>query len=191
MAGDIIVYDIETQESFQDIGGRDPKKLHISLLGMYSYTENQYFSYTEDELPAFWRRLEQCDLLIGFNNKGFDDQVVAAYFPEITKVRSFDILEQVHRRLGFRIKLDNLAKATLGMGKSGDGLEAIRLYRAGEIEKLRAYCLDDVKITKEIYDHGKLHGSLYYNDLQGKKECLVDFNIKVEEPSGPLNLSLF
>jgi len=189
--GDIIVYDIETKDTFQDIGTRDPRRLHISLLGMYSYNENQYFSYTEDELPGFWRRLEQCDLLIGFNNKGFDDQVVSAYFPEISKVPSFDILEKVQQRLGFRLKLDTIAAATLGTGKSGDGLKAVRLFREGKIDELRAYCLDDVKITKEIYDHGRLHGFLKYQDLQGVKEFLVDFNEKVEKETTPLNLSLF
>lgn len=191
MAGDIIVYDIETKDTFQEIGGRDPKRLHISLIGMYSYGENRYLSFTEDEFPQFWRRLENCDLLIGFNNKGFDDLVVSAYFPEIAKVPSFDILEVVQKRLGFRVKLDTIAQATLGTGKSGDGLEAVRLYRAGEIEKLRSYCLDDVRITKEVYDHGKLHGLIYYKDLQGKKECVVDFSPPGGEPAGPMNLSLF
>src|SRR5687767_10902474 len=116
MAGDTIVYDIETKETFQEVGSRDPKKLHISMIGMFSYQENRLLSFTEDELPLFFRRLETCDLVVGFNNKGFDDQVVAAYFPEMAKVPSFDMLEAVHKALGFRVKLDNLAQATLGTG---------------------------------------------------------------------------
>jgi DEAD/DEAH box helicase domain-containing protein len=192
MNGDIIVYDIETKETFQEVGTRDPKKLHISLIGMFSYQENKLLSFTEDELPQFWRRVEVCDLLIGFNNHGFDDQVCAAYFSEMPKVPSFDILAEVHRNLGFRVKLDNLAHATLGTGKSGDGLKAIRLYREGKIEELREYCLDDVKITKEIYEHGKLHGKLLYSDLSGNKEVSVDFHQKTEKPvDAPINLSLF
>jgi DEAD/DEAH box helicase domain-containing protein len=191
MAGDIIVYDIETQESFADIGGRDPKKLHISLVGMFSYSENKLYSFTEDELPSFWRRVELCDLIIGFNNHGFDDIVCSAYFPEMPKVPSFDMLGEVARNLGFRVKLDNLAHATLGTGKSGDGLKAIRLYREGKIEELRAYCLDDVKITRELYDYGRNYGKLMYSDLQGVKEVFVDFNREVAKPDEALNLSLF
>jgi DEAD/DEAH box helicase domain-containing protein len=191
MENDIIVYDIETKETFQDVGSRDPKKLHISLLGMYSYNQRQYFSFTEEELPQFFRRLEQCKFVIGFNNKGFDDQVVSAYFAEMDKVASFDILEEVHKRLGFRVKLDNLAHATLGEGKSGDGLKAIRLFREGKIEELRQYCLDDVKITHQIYEYGKRHGELQYTDMQGKKTVAVDFSIDVTPPAVPLNLSLF
>lgn len=190
MNGDIIVYDIETKETFQDIGTRDPRKLHISMIGAYSYKENQLYSFTEDELPLFWRRLEHCDMIVGFNNKGFDDQVCSAYFPEMAKVYSFDILEQVHKNLGFRIKLDNIAHATLGIGKSGDGLKAIKLYQEGKIEELRAYCLDDVKITRDIFDHGKLHGSISYSDLQGIKQVMVDFNPEVERHDS-MNLSLF
>ena len=142
MAGDVIVYDIETKETFQEVGTRDPKKLHISMIGMYSYKENKLLSFTEDELPLFWRRLEQSELIIGFNNHGFDDQVVAAYFPEITKLASFDILAEVYKNLGFRIKLDTIAKATLGEGKSGDGLKAIQLYKEGKIEE-KLVMIDD------------------------------------------------
>lgn len=192
MDSDIIVYDIETKETFQEIGTRDPRKLTISMLGAYSYNERRLISFTEDELPQFWRRLEQCSMLIGFNNKGFDDVVVSAYFPEISKVPSFDILEQVHKTLGFRIKLDNIAHATLGEGKSGDGLKAIKLYREGKIEELRDYCLDDVRITKDLFEHGKQFGELSYSDLQGKKSFVVDFRQKVTSPDdSPLNLSLF
>lgn len=190
MASDIIIYDIETKETFQEVGSRDPKKLHISMIGAYSYKDNEFTSYTEDELPLFWRRLEQCDMIVGFNNKGFDDQVCAAYFPEITKVFSFDILEEVYKNLGFRIKLDNLAHATLGIGKSGDGLKAIKLYREGKIEELRSYCLDDVKITRDIFDEGRANGRLKYSDLQGVKEVSVDFFPEVVR-SEDLNLSLF
>jgi DEAD/DEAH box helicase domain-containing protein len=194
MARDIIVYDIETKDTFNDVGTRDPRRLHISLLGMYSMRDDEYLSFTEDELPQFFRRLEDCDLIIGFNNKGFDDPVVSAVFPEITKVPSFDILEQVHKSLGFRIKLDNIAAATLGYGKSGDGLKAVRLYAEGKIDELREYCLDDVKITKEIYEFGKRNGFLKYSDLAGVKEFLVDFSSAdrlAAESQGPMNLSLF
>ncbi len=194
MARDIIVYDIETKDTFQDVGTRDARRLHTSLIGMYSYRDDEYFGFTEDEFPQFYRRLEDCDLIIGFNNKGFDDQVISASFPEIVKVPSFDILEQVHKSLGFRIKLDNIASATLGYGKSGDGLKAVRLYAEGKIEELRAYCLDDVKITKEVYDFGKRNGFLKYADLAGVREFLVDFSSAdrlVSEANGPMNLSLF
>lgn len=191
MENDIIVYDIETKESFAQVGSRDPKKLHISMLGMYSYKENKLFGYDEHELDKFWRRLEHCDLIIGYNNHGFDDLVVSAYFPEITKVASLDLLEEISKSLGFRIKLDNIAHATLGIGKSGDGLKAIELYKDGKIEELRSYCLDDVKITRDIYEQGKKTGALKYSDMQGEKQFYVDFEKEIKKPDDALNFSLF
>lgn len=190
MNDDVIIYDIETKESFQDIGTRDPRKLHISVIGMFSYNENRFYSFDENELPLFWHRLEQCDMIVGFNNKGFDDQVCSAYFPEISKVFSFDILEEVRKNLGFRVKLDNIAHATLGTGKSGDGLKAIKLYQEGKIDELKSYCLDDVKITRDIFEHGKQYGEVSYEDLQSKKSVSVDFFPTIEK-SDDLNLSLF
>jgi DEAD/DEAH box helicase domain-containing protein len=190
--GDVIVYDIETKETFQEVGSRDPRKLHISMIGAYSYNQRKFFSFTEDELGGFWRMLESCSLLIGFNNKGFDDQVVSAYFSEIDKVPKFDILEEVHRNLGFRVKLDNIAHATLGEGKSGDGLKAIKLYREGKIDELRDYCLDDVRITQQIYDYGRQTGEIKYSDMQGPRTLQVDFRQVADSPSDePMNLSLF
>jgi DEAD/DEAH box helicase domain-containing protein len=191
MAKDVLVYDIETKETFQDTGGRDPQKLHISVIGAYSYLEKRLIGFTESNLPEFWRRLEQCELLIGFNNHGFDDLVCAVYFPEIDKVPSLDLMSNVAAQLGFRIKLDNLAQATLGTAKSGDGLKAIKLYQEGKIDELLSYCLDDVKITKELYEYGKENGKLYYTDLQGKKEVMVDFTQGIKQPKEALNLSLF
>jgi DEAD/DEAH box helicase domain-containing protein len=191
MPGDIIVYDIETKDSFQEVGSRDAKKLHISYIGMFSYNENRLIGFTEDEFPLFWRRLESCELLIGYNNHGFDDQVCSVYFPEMSKIASFDILAEIHKNLGFRLKLDNVAQATLGVGKTGDGLHAIELYREGRIEELASYCLDDVKITKDVYEYGKNNGKLLYKDLSGQKEVTVDFHQVVAKPEGALNLSLF
>ena len=190
MPNDIIVYDIETQESFQQVGSRDPKKLHISVLGAYSYNEREFFSYTEEQLPQFWKRIEQCQMVVGFNNHSFDDQVLSTYFPEMAKVQSFDMLAEVQRALGFRLRLDNLAQASLGAAKSGDGLHDIALFAEGRIDELTSYCLDDVKITHELYEFGKNNGFVRYSDLKGLKQVAVDFNPPMDSLSA-INLSLF
>ena len=190
MPNDILVYDIETQESFQQVGSRDPKKLHISCLCAYSYNQCELLSFTESQLPDFWKMVEQCQMVVGFNNHGFDDQVLSAYFPEMAKVQSFDILAEVHKNLGFRIKLDNIAQATLGAAKSGDGLHAIELYAQGKIEELIQYCMDDVKITQELYEYGKNNGHIRYSDFKGLKQVAVDFNPVLQTPAA-MNLSLF
>lgn len=191
MDGDILVYDIETKETFQQVGSRDPKKLHISVIGAYSYNEKRLIGLKEEELGDFWRRLERCKMVIGFNNHGFDDLVCAAYFPEMEKVASFDMLAAVEKSLGHRVKLDTLAKATLGSQKSGDGLQAVQMYADGKIDEILQYCLDDVAITQKLYEYGRHRRSLSFADFSGEtKEFPVDFSWEPEEQKA-LNLSLF
>jgi DEAD/DEAH box helicase domain-containing protein len=191
MPSDVIVYDIETKESFQEIGTRDPKKLTVSMIGAYSYDRDELRTFAEDEFTEFWRWLEGAKLIVGFNSHGFDNLVISSIYPEILKIPSFDILESVHRSLGFRVKLDSIAQATLGTAKSGDGLRAIELYRQGNIDELRSYCADDVIITRDVYEHGKRNGELQYKDFTGPKRFAVDFTPPPQPEDALLNLSLF
>jgi hypothetical protein len=55
------------------------------------------------------------------------------------------------------------------------------------MEKLKQYCLMDVKITKEIYDYGVKYGRLFYSSPYGKREFSVKFK---RESSTPKVVSL-
>lgn len=172
-----IVLDIETQNTYQDIGSRDTQLLKISLVGVYQSETNEYTSYLVDELPKLWPILERADLIIGYNIKGFDVPVMMNYYPgDLTKIPTLDLLEVIDKQLGFRVKLDDVAHATLGIGKTGHGLQAVEFWRQGEIEKLRSYCLQDVKITKEVYEFGLRERKVAYVDKLGRRvELPVDF----------------
>jgi DEAD/DEAH box helicase domain-containing protein len=88
------------------------------------------------------------------------------------------------------VKLDDVASATLGYGKSGHGLQAIEFFRKGELDKLRDYCLMDVKVTKEVYEYGKQHGEIFYNDRAGiKRPIKVDLKMPNSKPN-PINLTM-
>lgn len=187
-----IVLDIETQNSFADVGGLFHDKLKISLIGVYFFETGEYRAYLEPELPELWPKLERADRIIGYNTKGFDYPVMNAYYPgDLAAFPSLDLLEEISNDLGFRVKLDDVAAATLGYGKSGHGLQAIEFFRKGEIDKLRDYCLMDVKITKEVYEYGKAHGELFYFDRSGvKKPVKVNF-LMPEAPARPaINLTM-
>lgn len=187
-----IVLDIETQNSFADVGGLFHDKLKISLIGVYFFETGEYRAYLEHELPELWPKLERADRIIGYNTKGFDYPVMNSYYPgDLAAFPSLDLLEEISNDLGFRVKLDDVAAATLGYGKSGHGLQAIEFFRKGEIDKLRDYCLMDVKITKEVYEYGKVHGELFYFDRSGvKKPAKVNF-LMPEAPSRPaINLTM-
>lgn len=186
-----IVLDIETQNSFADVGGAIHDKLKISLIGVYYYETDEYASYLEHELPNLWPKLERADRIIGYNTKGFDYPVMNSYYPgDIASFPSLDILEIIAKNLGFRVKLDDVASATLGYGKSGHGLQAIEFFRKGELDKLRDYCLMDVKVTKEVYEYGKQHGEIFYNDRAGvKRPIKVDLRMPDTKPN-PINLTM-
>ena len=84
------------------------------------------------------------------------------------------MLIEVEKVLGHRLKLDSLASATLGTGKSADGLDALRWWqehkKTGNLEplmKIAEYCCYDVKVTKEVHEYALKHGHLKYNDRNG------------------------
>jgi len=182
-----VVLDIET-DGLIGPNGAMPK---ITLIGVYYYETDEYASYLEHELPGLWPRLERAERIIGYNTKGFDYPVMNSYYPgDFLTFPSLDLLEVIYASLGFRLKLDSVAQATIGAGKTGHGLQALEYFRKGEFDKLRAYCLQDVKVTKEVYDYGLAHGEIFYEDRGGiKKPVKVDFRKPAAKPN-PINLTM-
>lgn len=155
---DQIVFDIETKNSFDDVGGQENlKQLEMSVIGIYSYGRDDYFCFGETETEKIKEIFRDSRLLIGFAVKRFDLPVLEKYLRfadgfNVNAVSCFDILDEIERTFGRRIGLNALAQANLGLKKTAAGLEAIEFYRRGEIQKLKDYCLNDVKLTKELYD---------------------------------------
>ena len=149
-----IVLDLETQKSFEDVGGFGKNHLlKVSVCGVYSYKDDKYFCFAENEMRELEDMLSQADEIIGFNIINFDFVVLQPYLNfKLSAAPSLDILTEVEKIIGHRVKLDNLAQTTLGVGKSGDGLMALKLWKEGKIKELKKYCLDDERLTKEMYD---------------------------------------
>ena len=164
-----IVLDLETKNSFDDVGGRKLDLLKISVVGVYDYSVNEYMIFEEDEFARLEEMLKSTDLLIGFNINRFDIPVLQPYlsFP-LSKVPVLDIMEDVVQGVGYRLSLENLCQATLQKGKSGHGLEAVRLFREGKMEELKSYCLDDVRLTRELYEYGQKKGYLSYTSKRDR-----------------------
>jgi DEAD/DEAH box helicase domain-containing protein len=177
-----IVFDIETKNSFADVGGEKYlRDLSVSVVGVYSYLEDRYFCFDEHQLQDLGALLKRADLLIGFSSKRFDIPVLEKYFNfNIAAIPHYDILEEIEKSFGRRIGLGALAEANLGIGKTAQGLEAIEFYKRGEMQKLKDYCLQDVKITKEIYDLMKRQGFLWIPERNSIKMAKVHFTFKEE-----------
>lgn len=179
-----IVLDLETQKSFQEVGGRGKNHLlKISVACIYDYSTDKYSSFEEHELPKLAPILQTADQIIGYNIKDFDFQVIQPYLNfDIFQVPYLDLLEEVDKALGHRIKLELVAQGTLGVGKSGSGLEALVYFKQGRMDLLKKYCLDDVKITKQVYDYALKNGKLLYKDFFKTKE--VPLKITEAVPRG-------
>lgn len=174
----IVTLDIETQRGFHEV---DRKKLHllkVSVACIHDSATDSYHAYEERELSRLEEVLKQADLIVGFNIREFDMEVLAPYLA--TPVKSlpvFDLLEEIERVRGHRVSLQSVAQATLQSSKSGSGWDAIKLYREGRMEELKKYCFDDVRITKDVYEYGCKHGKISFvsNRDYGTHDVPVDW----------------
>lgn len=188
--GKEVVLDIETANSFADVGAYDPSKLTVSLVGLYDYATDEYMHFMEPDLPKLWRYLEGAERVIGYNLFGFDYQVLNTYYPgDLAKLPTLDLMVEIANNLGFRLKLDSVAHGSLGTGKSGNGLQAIEFFRRGEIDKLREYCLQDVKVTKEVYEFGIKNKHVRFHD-RGGQLMQVPVNFALPEKKAPVTMTL-
>lgn len=185
----LIVFDVETKKTFDEVGGYHPAKLEVSVSGVYyrdSETNEDWIrGYREEEFPEMFRLFEQADRIVGFNSINFDMPALQPYYVgDLLALPNFDIMVEIERDVGHRIGLDAVAKETLGSQKSGNGLDAIKYYREGDWDKLTKYCLKDVEITRDMYDYGVKHGMLKFkNKWNNLIEAKVDFSEKKIEKS--------
>lgn len=160
-----VIFDIETSNLFSDVGKNDPALLDISIVGLYDSKTDAYTAFEQEEFNKMWPILERADLLIGFNSEHFDLPLLSKYYPgDLRKIKHIDILKEIKDAFGRRMKLDQIAEGTLGINKSGHGLEATIWWKKGEKEKVKKYCLDDVKITKEVYEYALKNKKLRFKE---------------------------
>ena len=182
----IVYFDLETQRSFGDVGGFANKdKMGVSVAVTYSTARGTYEIYPESEMEQLAEELLRADLVVGWNHIQFDYPVLQPYvFHTLAdQTLNLDMMLDLEEKLGFRLKLDSVAAASLGMGKTGDGLDALRWWqehkKSGDFEPLRKiaeYCAFDVKVTKCVHEYALKHGHLRFDDKAGGiTEVTVDW----------------
>ncbi len=178
VAGKNIVYfDLETQRSFGDVGGFSHKdKMGVSIAVTYSTARGTYEIYTESEMDQLADDLLRADLVVGWNHLQFDYPVLQPYvFHTLAdQTINLDMMLEIETLLGFRLKLDSVASASLGTGKTADGLDALRWWQEHKksgnfapLRKIAEYCAYDVKVTKCVHEFALEHGFLKYDDRNG------------------------
>ena len=169
----VVVFDLETQNLFEDVGGRaNIGALRVSCGVTWSSARQDFAVYWENEVPALIVELKSAGRVIGYNVKGFDYEVLRPYAPNerLQFLPTLDIMDDLFHTLSFRPPLDSVARATLGEAKSASGLQAVEWWRAGEREKLVEYCKVDVDVTRRIYDFGCEFGYVQYFTRLGSKQ---------------------
>ncbi|MBP6859031.1 MAG: ribonuclease H-like domain-containing protein [Candidatus Magasanikbacteria bacterium] len=159
-----IIFDIETIGDITDLS-----TMEITVVSIYEYEHNTYSSFERSELSKLWPILEKCSLLIGYNSEHFDIPILNRYYPgDLTTFPSLDLLKVIKDSIGRRLRLNDVAEATLDITKSADGLQAMKWWKEGKIDEIKKYCEQDVKVTKEVYEFGKNNKQLFYKSLTGE-----------------------
>jgi DEAD/DEAH box helicase domain-containing protein len=187
-----VTFDIETANWITDTGSNDPADLTIAIVCIHDSESGEYSSYLENELQNLWPILEHADMLIGYNSDHFDIPLLNKYYPgDLTKIKSLDLMVEVQKAMGRRLKLDTLAEGTLNDKKlDGKGGQSIVWWRAGEVEKVREYCIKDVKLTRDLFDYALKNGLLKYKELGKLRDVKLDTSKWLTKDSGAMTFTL-
>mgnify|MGYP000119516294 CR=1 FL=1 len=190
-----IVFDIETIGDISDYS-----KLKVTVISLYRYETNTFESYTEHELGKVWPLFERAERLIGYNSEHFDLPVLNNYYMgDLLLFPHLDLLKKIKESLGIRLKLKDVAEATLDdVTKSADGLQAMQWYKEGKIDEIKKYCEQDVNVTKQLYEFGRDNKQLFYKTLTGEvMPFFVDYSAQAHidptkkvQPKKTINLTL-
>jgi len=193
--GDFCVFDLETIRSAEEVGGWGrAERMGMALAVLYDSPSNSSSCYREEDASRLVQKLQQYSLVVGFNNKRFDNRVLSAYTDaNLSQLPSIDLLEEVHRHLGYRLSLHHLAETTLGRGKSTDGLQSLQWVREGRLDLVERYCQRDVEITRDLYLYALRHGFLLFTNKAGHRVRLpldlkrrISDLLQADRPASPV-----
>ena len=169
----IVYFDLETQRTANDVGGWDRKRdMGMSVGVTYSTGTGEYAIYSEQTVDGLVDQLRRADLVVGYNILHFDYEVLMGYtvLDLPSQLATLDLMLDIEKSLGHRLKLESIAQATLGVGKTAEGIDAIKWWRQGRLRDIAEYCCYDVKVTKLVHEHGQQNGELFYNDRFSNKQ---------------------
>lgn len=167
----IVYFDLETQKSADEVGGWDHiRDMKMSVGVTYSTARGGYKIYAEKHVDDLITELLRADLVVGFNNLRFDNEVLHGYtVMDLSQAPTLDLLVDLHKTLQHRLSLDSVATASLGVEKTAEGLQAIDWFKQGKMMEIAEYCCFDVKITKLVHEFGVANRQVFYTNRFGNK----------------------
>ena len=198
----ILYFDLETKYSADEVGGwGNIEDMGMSIGVIWDTLDKKFHVYIEHQIKEMVDHFYRADQIVGFNHVGFDYRVVAGVryadshersrlHTELAGLKNFDMLLELKKLLGHRLKLESIARPTLGAGKSADGLQALKWYKEGKLDKIIAYCKVDVEVTRDVHLYALENGKLHYDSRSGIKTVSVDWNSQPKKQE-PQQMSLF
>lgn len=179
-APNIVYFDLETMKSAEDVGGwGNIKNMGMACGVCYSTETKEYHVFEENQVADLISLLRSATIVIGFNHIRFDYEVLRGYSSfDFYKLPSFDMLIDLKDKLGHRIKLDSLAKSCLGQSKSADGLQSLQWVKEGKLHLVKEYCIQDVKVTKEVFEFGQKNKFVQFDQLGDVKKVPIDWSFE-------------
>lgn len=167
-----LVFDIETTDA---VGPGEITDMEISVISIYCSKDQTMHSFERKDFGKMWILFEEADALVTYNGEHFDIPILNKYYSgDLTQIKSIDILVFIKQSFGRRVKLDDVAAATLGAGKTAHGLQAVEWWKEGKIKEIIEYCEADVKITNDVFEFAMKNGFLKLKDYTGK---IIDIRI--------------
>jgi len=197
-----LYFDLETKYSADEVGGwSNIEDMGMSIGVIWDSEDEKFHVYIEHQIQEMVDHFYQADKIVGFNHVGFDYRVVSGVrhtesqkrsmlYTELVGLNNFDILLELKKILGHRLKLESIARPTLGLGKSSDGLQALRWYKEGKLDKIIEYCKVDVEVTRDIHKYALENSKLHYDSRNGIKTVNLDWN-SPQKKNQNQQLSLF
>ena len=198
----ILYFDLETKYSADEVGGwGNIEDMGMSIGVIWDTLDEKFHVYIEHQIKEMVDHFYRADQIVGFNHVGFDYRVVAGVryadshersrlHTELAGLKNFDMLLELKKLLGHRLKLESIARPTLGIGKSAAGLQALKWYKEGKLDKIIAYCKVDVEITRDVHLYALENGKLHYDSRGGIKTVNIDWSSKTEKKENK-QMSLF
>ncbi len=198
----ILYFDLETKYSADDVGGwGNIIDMGMSVGVLWDSQDEAFHVYLEHQVPALISHLHHGDLIVGFNHVEFDLRVLAGSKPtpdlrhqlylELLALTHFDMLTELKKVLGHRLKLDSLARPTLQAGKSADGLQALAWYKQGRIDMIIEYCKQDVEVTRQLFEYALDNHKLLYDSRAGIKTVALNWSMEPPKALGSEQMALF
>ena len=198
----VLYFDLETKYSAEDVGGwSNVMDMGMSVGVVWDSSDSKFHVYLEHQTPQLIQHLRKADLIVGFNHVQFDLRVLAGskstgierqqLYLELLSLNHFDILSELKKILGHRLRLESVARPTLQEGKSADGLQALAWFKEGRMDKIIEYCKQDVDVTRRLHEHALRHGELSYDSRSGIKKVALNWTVQPPPAAPREQMSLF